>query len=220
MKIGVLGTGMVGRAIGGKLVELGHEVRMGSRTADNEDAATWASQAGDRASHATFADAAAFGDLVFNCMGGMVSIAALEAAGEDNLAGKVLVDVSNGLDFSKGMPPSLAVANTDSLGEQIQRRFPAAKVVKSLNTMNCEVMVQPDRAPGGNVFVNGDDAEAKATVSALLREIGWPAGAIIDLGDIKAARGAEALVLFWVFLRGALDSNNFNLGVVPPPASQ
>jgi predicted dinucleotide-binding enzyme len=211
---------MVGRSIGSKLVQVGHEVKMGSRTADNAHATAWAAEAGDRASHGTFADTAAFGEVLFNCTGGMVSLAALEAAGEENIGDKVIVDVSNALDFSHGMPPTLAVANTDSVAEQIQRRFPSARVVKSLNTMNCAVMVNPAAVPGyHNVFVSGDDVGAKATVSELLGQFGWPADSILDLGDIKSARGAEALVLFWVFLRGALGGTQFNLGVVPPPAS-
>ena len=215
-----MGTGMVGRTIGGRLVELGHEVKVGSRTADNADATVWAAEAGQGASHGTFADAAAFGEVLFNCTGGMVTLAALEAAGEDNIGDKVLVDVSNALDFSQGMPPRLAVANTDSVGEQIQRRFSSARVVKSLNTMNCAVMVDPAAVPGyHNVFVSGDDDGAKATVRDLLGQLGWPQGAVIDLGDIKSARGAEAFVLFWVFLRGALGGNQFNVGVVPAPAS-
>jgi predicted dinucleotide-binding enzyme len=219
VRIGVFGTGMVGKAIASKLVAVGHEVRMGSRTADNEEATAWAAEYGDGASHGTFADAAAFGELLFNCTGGMVSLAACEAAGEDNIGDKVLIDVSNPLDFSHGMPPSLAVANTDSVGEQLQRQFSRARVVKSLNTMNFAVMVDPSAVPGyHNVFVSGDDAGAKATVGELLGQFGWPKDAIIDLGDIKSARGAEALVLFWVFLRGALGGNQFNLGVVPPPA--
>ena len=220
MRIGVLGTGMVGKTIASKLVEVGHEVCMGSRTAENADATAWAAEHGGQASHGTFADAAAFGEVLFNCTGGMVTLAAWEAAGEDNIGGKVLIDVSNPLDFSHGMPPSLAVANTDSVGEQLQRRFPSARVVKSLNTMNAAVMVDPAAVPGyHNVFVSGDDGAAKATVTDLLGQFGWPREAVIDLGDINSARGAEALVLFWVFLRGALGGNQFNLGVVPPPAS-
>jgi 8-hydroxy-5-deazaflavin:NADPH oxidoreductase len=220
MRIGMLGTGIVGRTIGGRLVDVGHEVKLGSRTADNADATAWAAEAGDRATHGTFAEAAAFGEVLFNCTGGMVSLAALEAAGEDNIGDKVLVDVSNSLDFSHGMPPTLSVAITDSMGERIQHRFPSARVVKSLNTMNSAVMVHPEQVPGyHNVFVSGDDAAAKATVADLLGEFGWPKAAVLDLGDIKSARGAEALVLFWVFLRGALGGNQFNLGVVPPPAS-
>lgn len=220
MDIGVLGTGMVGKAIATRLVEVGHSVKMGSRTAENEDATGWAEQAGESASHGAFADAAAFGETLFNCTGGKISIAALEAAGEENIGDKVLIDVSNPLDFSQGMPPFLTVANTDSVGEQIQRRFPQARVVKSLNTMNCAVMVHPELVPGShNAFVSGDDEQAKQTTAGLLQQFGWPANAILDLGDIKSARGAEALVLFWVFLRGALGDNQFNLGVVPPPTS-
>ncbi|MGC8785631.1 MAG: NADPH-dependent F420 reductase, partial [Armatimonadota bacterium] len=143
MNIGILGTGMVGQAIGAKLVELGHEVRMGSRTADNEKAAQWVAAHGPRASQGTFADAAKFGELLFNCTAGVASLQALEMAGAANLKGKILVDVANPLDFSRGMPPSLAVCNTDSLGEQIQLAFPEARVVKTLNTVNCNVMVNP-----------------------------------------------------------------------------
>jgi predicted dinucleotide-binding enzyme len=220
MRIGVFGTGMVGKAIASKLVEVGHEVCMGSRTADNEEATAWAAEAGDTSTHGTFADAAVFGELLFNCTGGSVSLAAVEAAGEDNIGDKVLIDVSNPLDFSHGMPPSLTVANTDSAGEQLQRRFPRARVVKSLNTMNFAVMVDPSVVPGyHNVFVSGDDADAKKTASGILGQFGWPENAIIDLGDIKSARGAEALVLFWVFLRGALGGNQFNLAVAPPTSA-
>src|SRR5436305_1198680 len=219
MRIGVLGTGAVGRTIGGRLIEVGHEVTMGSRSADNADATAWATEHGDNASHGTFADSAAFGELLFNCTGGMVSLAACEAAGEANIGDKILVDVSNPLDFSGGMPPRLAVSNTDSDGEQPQRRLPSARVVKSLNTMNSAVMVNPAAVPGyHNVFVSGNDDEAKATVTDLLGQFGWPKAAVLDLGDIKSARGAEAFVLFWVFLRGALGGNQFNLGVVPPPS--
>lgn len=201
MRIGVLGTGMVGEAISAKLAELGHEVRIGSR------------EAGE--GKVTFADAAAFGELVFNCTAGVHSLAALEAAGAENLAGKVLIDVANALDRSGGMPPTLAVANTDSLGEQIQRAFPDAKVVKALNTMNCEVMVEPGKVPGRhNVFVCGDDAEAKLRVGDLLQSFGWPAESIVDLGGIEAARGAEMYVALWVRLWGALGTGRFNIAVV------
>src|SRR3954470_2205060 len=136
MKLGVFGTGMVGSTIATKLAQLGHEVKMGSRAAGNAKAVEWAKAAGGKASQGTFADAAAFGEVLFNCTSGGASLAALQAAGATNLAGKVLVDVSNPLDFSKGMPPTLSVCNTDSLGEQIQRAFPDAKVVKALNTVN------------------------------------------------------------------------------------
>lgn len=215
MKVGVLGTGMVGEAIASKLVSLGHEVTMGSRTADNEDAAAWAAGAGELAAHGTFADAAGSGDLVVNCTAGGGSLEALRAAGEENLAGKVLIDVANPLDFSQGMPPSLSVSNTDSLGEQIQRAFPEAKVVKALNTMNCEVMVDPGRVPGDHdVFVCGDDEGAKGRVCEMLGSFGWPDDSIVDLGDVSSARGTEAYLPLWLRLWGALGTGDFNIKVV------
>ena len=158
----MLGTGTVGRTIASKLIELEHDVMMGSRTTDNEQAGEWAAGAGPNASRGTFADAAAFGELVFNCTAGTASLEALRMADERNLAGKVLVDVANALDVSQGMPPTLAVCNADSLGEQIQRFFPEVKVVKTLNTVNSEVMVDPARVAGEHdVFLSGNDAEAK-----------------------------------------------------------
>ncbi len=146
MKIGVLGTGAVGQAIAGKLVSLGHEVRLGARDAKNEKAAAWAKGAGAKASHGTFADSAAFGEIVFNCTLGAASLEAVGAAGESNLRGKILVDTTVPLDFSKGMPPSLFTGNTDSLGERVQNALPETKVVKTLNTMNCQIMVDPAKS--------------------------------------------------------------------------
>ena len=215
MRIGVLGTGMVGRAIATKLVALGHEVMMGSRTADSETAAEWVASAGSGGSQGTFADAAAFGELVFNCTAGTASLEALEMAGAENLAGKTLVDVANPLDFSQGMPPRLFICNTDSLAEQIQRAFPDARVVKTLNTVNCEVMVDPARVPGEHdVFVCGNDETAKAEVVELLRSFGWWVENIVDLGDISAARGTEAYLLLWLRLRGAFQTGHLNIKVL------
>jgi 8-hydroxy-5-deazaflavin:NADPH oxidoreductase len=215
MRIGVLGTGMVGRTIGSKLVELGHEVRMGSRTADNEDAAGWAGSAGSNASQGTFADAAAFGELNLNCTSGGASLDALHAAGAENLADKVLVDVANTLDFSEGRPPSLLVTTKESLGEQIQRAFPQARVVKTLNTMNCEVMVDPEKVPGEHdVFLSGNDDAAKRTVRELLESFGWPAKRILDLGDITTARGPELYVPLWLRLWGVVGGPHFNIRVI------
>ena len=215
MRIAVLGTGMVGKAIALKLVALGHEVTMGSRTADNEAARAWAAEAGVGASHGTFADAAAHGKRMFNCTAGGGSLQALRAAGAENLAGKTLIDVANPLDFSHGMPPSLLVSGTDSLGEQIQREFPQTKVVKALNTMNCEVMVDPARVPGEHdVFVSGNDEDAKVQVRELLESFGWPESSIIDLGDISTARGSEGHLLLWLRLWGALGTGDFNIKVV------
>lgn len=215
MKIGVLGTGTVGRTIATKLVALGHEVTMGSRTADNEQAAEWVAEAGDRAAQGTFADAAAFGEIVFNCTAGVASLEALGSVSTDDLAGKILVDVSNPLDFSQGMPPTLAVSNTDSLAEQIQRALPDARVVKALNTVNAMVMVDPRRVPGEHdLFVCGNDPDAKARVSQLLESFGWPSGSIVDLGGIEAARGTEAYLLLWLGLMGALGTSAFNIRIV------
>lgn len=214
MKIGVLGTGMVGKAISTKLVQLGHSVKMGSRTSNNEKAAEWVKTSGPNASQGTFADAAAFGELVFNCASGMASLEVLKLAGANNLGGKVLIDISNPLDFSKGMPPTLSVCNADSLGEQIQRAFPAVKVVKTLNTMNCNIMVNPSLVPGSHdVFVCGNDAGAKSEVTEILKNwFGWKS--VIDLGDITSARGVEMMLPIWIRLMGALQTPNFNFQIV------
>lgn len=208
----VLGTGMVGRALAGKLAERGHRVIMGSRTADNPAATAWAEQAGEHASCATFADAAAAADVVFLCVKGEHALTVAAAAG-DKLAGKVLVDVTNPLDFSKGMPPSLYFRGEDSLAEQIQRAHPEARVVKSLNTVNASVMVDPARVPGETaLFVSGDDPDAKATVQAILRDdFGWKH--VIDLGDLTTARGTEAYLLLWLRLWQAHGTADLNISV-------
>jgi len=151
---------------------------------------------------------------VVNATSGAASLGALASAGAESLAGKVLIDIANPLDFSRGMPPTLTVANIDSLAEQIQRAFPDAKVVKALNTMNCEVMVQPALVPGSHdAFVCGDDAEAKATVAELLRSFGWPDENVIDLGDLTAARGLEMVLPLWVRLMSVLGTRHFNFHV-------
>ena len=225
MKIAVLGTGIVGRTIAGKLAELGHEVVVGTRdpaetlartdsdAMGNPPFMTW-SEAHPDVALATLADAAAGGELVVNATNGAGSIPALEAAGEDNLAGKVLIDTSNPLDFSQGMPPSLFVCNTDSLGEQIQRRFPEARVVKTLNTTNTSLMVDPGQLAGGDhtVFVSGDDADAKAAATDLLRSFGWTD--VVDLGDITTARGAEMYLPLWLRMFGALGTPVFSIKAV------
>ena len=215
MKLGVLGTGTVGQTMGGKLVALGHDVKLGSRSATNEKAAAWVKAAGRGASQGTFADAAAFGDLVFNCTSGAGTVEAARAAGEANLRGKILIDVSNSLDFSKGFPPSLFTGNTDSLGEQLQRALPETKVVKSLNTVTASLMVDATSLAGGehDLFVSGNDAGAKARVAALLGEwFGWKH--VVDLGDITTARGTESYLALWVRLYGATKSAHFNVKLV------
>jgi predicted dinucleotide-binding enzyme len=214
MKIGILGTGMVGNAIGTKLIALGHEVKMGSRTATNAKAAEWVKANGSKASQGTFAQVASFGEILFNCTHGMSSLEALKQAGVENMRGKILVDIANALDFSKGMPPSLAVCNTDSLGEQIQRTFPDVKVVKTLNTTNCNVMVNPSLVKGDHdMFISGNDAQAKAKVVEILKNwFGWKS--VIDLGDITTARASEMLLPIWVRLMGVYQSPNFNFKIV------
>ena len=212
MHIGVLGTGTVGRTLAQALVDRGHEVRMGSRAAGNEKAVAWADRAGPLASEGSFADATAFGDLSINATAGAASLEALESVGADLLAGKVLIDVANPLQFSEGGPPTLSVCNDDSLGESIQRAFPEARVVKALNTMTAAVMVQPDLVPGAHtVFICGDATDAKAQVTGLLEEFGWPRAAILDLGDITAARGMEMYMALWLRIWGATGTAVLNI---------
>ncbi|HEY7369404.1 MAG TPA: NAD(P)-binding domain-containing protein [Thermoanaerobaculia bacterium] len=218
MRFGVLGTGSVGQTIGGKLVALGHEVKMGARQAGNPKAAAWVRGAGGTASQGTFSEAAAFGEVVFNCTAGTGSLEALQAAGEGNLRGKILVDVANPLDFSKGMPPTLFISGGgDSLAERIQAAFPETRVVKALNTVNASVMVDPAKVPGEtDLFVCGNDAEAKSRVMELLRRFGWKS--VIDLGDVTAARGTEAYLLLWLRLWGALGTPTLNVKVLAAKA--
>lgn len=215
MRMGVLGTGTVGQTVGTKLAELGHEVVLGARQATNEKAIGWAERTGGGARAAAFADAAAHGEMVFNATAGVGSLAALGAAGAANLAGKVLVDIANPLDFSAGMPPSLTIVNTDSLGEAIQREFPDARVVKALSTVTARVMVDPSRLPGEhNLPIAGDDAEAKRAVLRLLGEFGWPAESVIDLGGITAARAMEMYLPLWLRLAHATGTADFNIKVI------
>ncbi|MFF2315635.1 NADPH-dependent F420 reductase [Arthrobacter sp. NPDC058097] len=216
MRIAVLGTGVVGRTLAGKLVESGHDVVLGSRTATNEAAVRWATEAGPRARAATFFDAAAEAEVVINATPGAVSLEVLAAASTANLAGKVLIDVANPLDHSAGFPPSLSISNTDSLAETIQRAFPTVRVVKALNTMRADVMVAPDRLAGGDhdVFMAGDDAEAKDVVARLLREFGWRTEHIRDLGPLDAARGLEMWLPMWLRIFLKQGDSVFNIKVV------
>ena len=224
MNIAVLGTGPVGQTVAGKLAELGHDVTVGTRDVEaaltrteldafgNPPFPDW-SKEHDEVRVATMSAAVAGADLVVNATNGAASISALEGAGEENLKSKVLLDIANPLDFSQGMPPSLLVSNTDSLGEQIQKRFPEARVVKALNTMNAYLMVDPSQVAEGDhtVFVSGNDADAKAVVTDLLRSFGWVD--IVDLGDISTARGTEMLLPIWVRLYSALESPMFQFKI-------
>lgn len=216
MNIAVLGTGNVGNTIGSRMIEVGHTVMMGSRTSDNEKALAFVDKHNGKASAGTFADASSFGEIIFNCTVGVGSLEALKMAGENNLNGKIMVDVSNPLDFSKGMPPSLAVCNTNSLGEEIQKAYPEVKVVKALNTMWCGLMVNPAMLNGGehSTFVCGNDAEAKETVKEILKSFGWFEKNILDLGDITKARGTEMYLPLWLSIYGATQNGAFNIKIV------
>lgn len=217
MQFGVLGTGMVGRAIAGKLVANGARVMMGARTRDTAKAVAWAAEAGPRAAQGSFADAAGFGDLLFNCVHGAHTLPALEAAGRDALRGKILIDIANPMDYAQGDPPRLLYCNDDSLGERIQRAFPDLRVVKALNTVGFPSMIDGTRIPGEHdLFMSGNDAAAKATVAALLREqFRW--SSIIDLGDISTARGTEMLMPLFLRLWKTLGTFDFNIKVVVKP---
>ena len=212
MNIAILGTGGVGRTIASHLVQRGLTVCMGSRSADNPAATAWAASAGPRASHATFAQAAASGELIFNCTSGQSSLAALQSIPAAALDGKILIDVANPLDYSGGSL-RLTVCNTDSLGEQIQRACPGARVVKALNTMNAAVMVNPALVPGQHeLLLCGNDPAARAEVSARLGEwFGWQR--ILDLGDLTHARGMEMLLPLWISLSNTLGTYHFNFHI-------
>lgn len=211
MRYGVLGTGMVGQAISNRLAELGHEVKIGTRNPAKNREKLNSLQKAVRVG--TFAETAAFGEALFNATGGAVSIEALKMAGKSNLGDKILVDISNPLDFSEGMPPSLLVSNSDSLGEQIQRAFPDVKVVKALNTVTAAIMVDPQKVAGGDhdMFVCGNNASAKVAVIGILKEFGWLR--ITDLGDLSAARGMEMYLPLWLRMWGALGSGMFNIRI-------
>ncbi|WP_457945926.1 NADPH-dependent F420 reductase [Pseudarthrobacter sp. alpha12b] len=224
MKTAVLGTGTVGRTIAARLAELGHTVTVGTRSTEatlarteadamgNLPFATWAA-ANPGISLASYAGAAAGAELVVNATNGSASLDALAQAGTEDLDGKIILDIANPLDFSQGMPPTLFVKDTDSLGEQIQRAFPGTRVVKSLNTMNADLMAHPAQlSDPGTVFVSGNDAEAKHVVTGLLKDFGHRD--IIDLGDISTARGTEMLLPVWLRLWGALGTPAFNFKIV------
>ena len=226
MKIGILGTGVVSQTIAEKLVQLGHGVMIGTRDKQVTLAKTGKDNFGrppfsewlknnSKVQFGTYTEAASFGELLVNATNGFGTMPALEAAGKRNLVNKVMIDISNPLDFSKGMPPTLFISNTDSLGEQIQRAYPELKVVKALNTMNAYIMVNPALLPDDhNVFLNGNDVNAKNEVKMLLISFGWKEKNIIDMGDISTARGTEQILPIWVRLWGTLQTPMFNFKIV------
>ena len=214
-KIAVFGTGVVGNIIGKKLIQLGYTVMMGSRTATNEKALTWVDANGKNASAGTFADAASFGEVIFNCTKGEIALEIFEQAGIENFKNKLIIDISNPLDFSKGMPPTLIpeYTNTNSLGEEIQKLLPEANVVKTLNIVNCEVMVDPAKSGGDpTMFISGNNNEAKEKVKGLLNQFGWKD--IIDLGDITTARGTEMLLPIWLRTYMATGNGYFAFKII------
>jgi predicted dinucleotide-binding enzyme len=215
MQIGILGSGVTAQTIGSKLVQLGNEVMLGSREEAKPSSVVWAKDAGQHALYGTFQNAAAFGEILFNCTLGIASLDALNQAGAENMKDKILIDTSNPIDRSTGIW-KLTVCNTDSLGEQIQRAFPETRVVKTLNTINANVMTEPAKLTEmTDLFVSGNDLDAKATVIRLLREwFGWRH--VIDLGDITTARGAEMYMLLWHYLRDVTPAPRFNIKVVTP----
>jgi 8-hydroxy-5-deazaflavin:NADPH oxidoreductase len=227
MKAAVLGTGSVGQTIATRLAGLGHQVVMGTRdvaesklrkTADafgNPAVGEWVEK-NPSVKLVTFKEAAAFGEIVFNCTKGVYGIEALTLAGKENLAGKIIVDISNPLDFSKGMPPTLTISNDNSLGEEIQKQFPNAKVVKALNTMWCGLMVNPAMISGGDhsTFVCGNDSDAKTQVKNILKSFGWAEKNILDLGDITNSRGTEMYLPLWVRIFGVTQNGAFNIKIV------
>jgi predicted dinucleotide-binding enzyme len=216
LKIAILGTGAVGTTIGSKLIELGHEVMIGSRSAINEKAIEFVNKHDTNASNGTFEEAANFGEIIFNCVKGEFSIAALQQSGS-GINNKILIDVSNPTDTSKGAPMQLIpeLCNTNSLGEKIQKTFPNTKVVKTLNTMWSTLMMIPSMLQEGNHtnFICGNDEEAKKNVKNLLCEIGWKEESVIDLGDITASRGTESLLLLWLRVWG-VTMGTFSFKVV------
>jgi predicted dinucleotide-binding enzyme len=197
MKVGILGTGDVGRALGRGFIALGHDVKMGARTANHEKALAWASEQGARASQGTFADAARFGEVIVFATLGVANPDVVKAAGVDAFAGKLVIDATNPLDFSAGFPPDLAIKGNDSGGETLQRLIPQARVVKAFNIVNNDLMFRPNVAGGPpDMFIAGDDADAKKRVTAILNDFGWPR--VVDFGGIKSARWLEALCIVWV----------------------
>jgi 8-hydroxy-5-deazaflavin:NADPH oxidoreductase len=229
MKIGIIGTGAVGKTIASKLVELNHEITMGTRNVSEKVASRekdiygnppfneWF-KTNNKVKLGSFSEAAAFGDLIINATNGGNSVTALINAGAKNLAGKILIDIANPLDFSKGMPPTLlpGLNNTNSLAEEIQKTFPDAMVVKTLNTMWCGLMVNPAMIGNGDHinFISGNNAQAKDKVKKLLNEFGWLDENIIDIGDITGARATESLLPIWLKIMEVTKTGTFNFRLV------
>jgi len=229
MKAGIFGTGNVGQTIASKLVSLGYEVMIGTRDVNEARSRTATDNYGGpgfgtwllsnpKIKLGTFAETASFGDLLVNATSGSGSVKAFKSAKTDDLKNKVVIDIANPLDFSKGMPPSLipSLSNTNSLGEELQKEFPQAKIVKTLNTMWCGLMVNPGMIGGGNHvnYLCGNDNEAKQKVKELLIKMGWKEDSLLDLGDITNSRGTEAVLLIWLRVWGKTGTGAFNFNIV------
>ncbi len=213
MKIGILGAGRVGQALGGKLASVGNQVMLGTR--DPSKLTDWLNKMGANAKVGSFIETAAFGEILFNATSASASLDVLKQAGEVNLRGKILIDLANPMQFSPGKPVTLFIANTDSLAEQIQRAYPNTKVVKTLNTVSALLMADPSQLANGDhdLFISGNDAQAKAQVTQLLQEwFGWQH--VNDLGDITSARAAEMYEMLWARLRNLFGTGIFNIKVV------
>jgi predicted dinucleotide-binding enzyme len=228
-KIAILGTGSVGQTLAAKFVALGYTVMAGTRNVSEKLAEKTGDGYGGKSFRewhslnkqvklGTFAEASAFGDILLNATKGSYSLEALKLAGAENLKGKILIDVANPLDTSKGMPPTLIpeLSNTNSLGEEIQRTFPELKVVKALNTMWNGLMVAPEMINGGDhvVFICGNHPDAKDKVKDILRSFGWEDKSILDLGDITSSRGTEMYLPLWLRVMSATNSAAFNIKIV------
>jgi 8-hydroxy-5-deazaflavin:NADPH oxidoreductase len=229
MKIGIIGTGAVGRTVASKLAELGYDVMIGTRNVSDKLTSTakdiYTSQTfnewlklNSKVKLGSFSDAALFGELIINATNGSNSVTALILAGAKNLAGKILIDIANPLDFSNGMPPSLlpGLHNTNSLAEEIQKTFPDTFVVKTLNTMWCGIMINPNLVGQGDHinFISGNNEEAKTTVRTLLNQFGWHDANIIDIGDITGARATESFLQIWLKVLGVTKNGAFNFRLV------
>jgi hypothetical protein len=206
MKIGVLGSGDVGQVLGAGFIKYGHEVKMGTRDPMQEKVKNWVAKNGTKASAGSFAGAAQFGELLVLATHGVATENAIKLAGVKNFSGKVVIETTNPLDFSKGVPPTLSVGFTDSLGEQIQRLIPEAKVVKAFSIVGNAHMVNP-QFPGGppDMFICGNDASAKVKVTEILKVFGWP---VIDLGGIEMSRYLEPLAMVWIMY--GFNTNTWN----------
>ncbi|OGV96125.1 DNA-binding protein [Microgenomates group bacterium RBG_16_45_19] len=196
MKIGILGSGDVGQVLGAGFIKYGHEVKIGSRTPQQEKLQAWVKKNGNKASTGTFAEAAGFGEMIILATLGSGTQEAIKLAGPKNFAGKVILDTTNPLDFSKGVPPTLYLGHSSSLGEEIQKWLPQAKVVKAFNIVGNAHMVNP-QFPGGppDMFICGNDEPAKLKVTQILQEFGWP---VIDIGGIEGSRYLEPLAMVWI----------------------